>query len=232
MALKDGPRIKESTVTSGTGVISLSGALTGYNSFIDEIGTGNTCFYWLIDANGIDWEEGIGTITAGSPNTLTRTTVLRSSNVNAAIDLSIGSHTIINAPVPGYATGDLNLQDLVLQRPEIRDYSETVATPAIVAGVLTLDLETANIFNVAHDANITTLTISNPPASGKCGSFTLHLTQDATGGRTLTMPASVKWSSGTVATISTAASKRNKFVFDTINGGAAWDCALVGKDYA
>jgi hypothetical protein len=232
MALKDGSRTKETSTTTGTGTLSLGGATTGHNTFVAEIGTGNTCFYWLFDANGTDWEMGVGTVTDATPDTLARTTVIRSSNANSAINLSAGTHVIVNAPIPGYATGDLNFQDLILKRPEICDYSETVATPSISSGTLTLNLETANVFNVTHNANITTLTISNPPASGKCGSFTLHLTQDATGGRTLTMPASVKWSGGTAATISTTASKRNKFVFDTIDGGTTWDCALVGKNYA
>ena len=128
-------------------------------------------------------------------------------------------------------TGTQNLQDNVLQRPVIKDYAETVNAPAIAAGALTLDMETGNVFAVSHDANITTLTISHPPASGMAGSLTLHLTQDATGGRTLTFPSGCKFSGGIAPTLSTTASKRNKLVFDTIDGGTTWDVALVGKDF-
>ena len=227
MALKDGSRIKETSTTTGTVTLSLSGAPIGYNTFLSEIGTGNTAFYWLYDAGGIAWEMGIGTVTAGS---LTRN-VLRSSNLNAAIPLSTGTHTVINAPANGYATGAMNFQDLLLQRPEIKDYSETVATPTIASGVLTLNLETGNVFNVTHDANITTLTLSNPPISGKCGSFTLLLTQDATGSRTLVFPSSVKWSGGTAPTLTTTANKANILSFFTIDAGATWYGCQIGKDY-
>ena len=229
MSIKDGSRIKETTTTTGTGTVTLAGAVTGFNTFLAEIGSSNTCFYWLLDANGTAWEKGIGTVGSG---TLARTTVLRSSNSNAAISLSTGTHLVLNAPADGYATGDVNFQDLVLQRPEIKDYAETVATPSISSGTLTLDLETGNVFNITHNANITTLTISNPPASGKAGSFTLLLNQDATGGRTITFPAAVKWSGGTAPTLSTTASKDNVLSFFTVDGGTKWRGTQVGKDYA
>ena len=231
MAIVDAPFVKCTTTTTGTGTITVDAAVPGFVSIITATGDGNRSFYYLHDANGIDKEFGLNTVTtAGS--LMARTTILASTNGGSAISLTSGTHIIANDFVPGYATGNVNFQDLLLQRPELRDYSETVGTPSISAGTLVLDLETANVFNVTHNANITTLTISNPPASGKCGNFTLHLTQDATGGRTLTFPASIKWSGGTVATITTTASKKNKFVFDTLNGGTSWDCALIGKDYA
>ena len=228
MALKDGSRIKETTNTTGTGVLTLAGAVTGFNTFLAEIGSSNTCFYWLLDANGTSWEMGIGTVGSG---TLARTTVLRSSNTNAAISLSTGTHLVLNSPANGYATGDVNFQDLVLQRPEIKDYSETVTAPTIATNVLTLNLENDNVFDVSHNANITTLTISNPPASGKAGSFTLILTQDATGGRTITFPAAVKWSGGTAPTLSTTLNKKNILAFFTIDAGTTWFGSQVGKDY-
>ena len=119
----------------------------------------------------------------------------------------------------------------LLAGKELQAYSETVATPAIASNVLTLDLSTANVFNVTHNANITTLTISNPPASGKAGSFTLILTQDATGGRTITFPAAVKWSGGTAPTLSTTLNKKNILVFFTVDAGTTWFGSQVGKDY-
>ena len=130
------------------------------------------------------------------------------------------------------ATASVNFADYQLQNAELKSYSETVDTPAISAGTLTLDLSTANVFNVTHNANITTLTITNPPTSGLSGSFTLYLNQDATGGRTVTFPASVKWADATPPTLSTTISKKNKLVFDTLDGGTTWEGSLVGKDYA
>lgn len=225
MALKDGSRIKQTTTSTGFNNLVLNAPAVGYTSFLSEIGSGNSAFYWLFDGDGFAWEMGVGVM--GSDGTFIRNAIRSSAN-NALIELTAATHTIINAPVNGFATGDMNFQDLLLQRPEIRDYSETVATPTILNGTLTLNLETANVFNVVHNANIATLDILNPPISGKCGSFTLHLTQDATGGRTLTFPSSVKWAGGTAPTLNTAANKRNKFVFDTLNSGVTIDCAYCG----
>lgn len=119
-----------------------------------------------------------------------------------------------------------------LSSKQFTAYRETVATPSISAGVLTLDLSTANVFKVTHNANITTLTISNPPSSGISCCFVLNLTQDATGGRTITFPAACVKSGGTALSLSTTANKRNKIIFDTDNGGTTYDIALAGKDYA
>jgi len=76
-------------------------------------------------------------------------------------------------------TGAQNLQDNELIRAKLRDYSETVSSPTISAGTLVLNLETSNIFTVSLNAAITTLTISNPPASGSGGSFTLVIDESA-----------------------------------------------------
>jgi hypothetical protein len=115
---------------------------------------------------------------------------------------------------------------------ELKNYSETVTTPTISAGVLTLNMANGNVFSVNHNANITSCVITNPPASGKAGSLTLILKQDATGGRTFAFHAS--WTSadnGTAPALSTTANKRNKLVLQTIDGGTTYDNSLAGKGY-
>lgn len=233
MALKDGIRVWETTTTTGSGTLNLGGAVTGYQAFVANLGTGNTCIYTLLDANGVDWECGIGTLTGGTPDTLARTTCLASSNSGSPISLTTGTHQVFIGPVAGYATGSTNMLDLILQRPELKDVAETVATPALSAGALTVDFEAGNVKDIAHDSNITGITISNPPASGKCGSMTLVLTQDATGGRTIAgWPASVKWSGGSAPTFSTTANKKNVVVLLTTDGGTTYLAWLAGKDFA
>jgi hypothetical protein len=76
MALVVKDRVQELTTTSGTGTLTLAGALAGYQTFSTAIGNGNTTFYTIYDANAYDWEVGIGTVGAG---TLARTTVLSNS---------------------------------------------------------------------------------------------------------------------------------------------------------
>jgi len=88
LALKD--RVKETTTTTGTGVYTLAGAETGFESFA-EVGDGNTTYYACTD--GTDFEVGIGTYTA-SGTTLTRTTILQSTNSDSAVSWSAGTKTI------------------------------------------------------------------------------------------------------------------------------------------
>lgn len=67
---------------------------------------------------------------------------------------------------------------------------DTLATPAISAGALTLDLSEPTLFAVGLDQNVTDLSFANLP-SGKAPAFAVAFTQDATGGRTVAWPASV-----------------------------------------
>jgi hypothetical protein len=88
MTLKLADRVQETTVTSGTGTLNLAGAASGFQSFISGIGSGNTTYYTIYDPIAPAWEVGIGTVTSGTPNTLSRTTVLSSSNSGSLVNLA------------------------------------------------------------------------------------------------------------------------------------------------
>ena len=90
MAFVIADRVKETTSTTGTGTLTLSGAVNGFQSF-SAIGDGNTTYYSLVHQDGAEneWEVGIGTYTA-SGTTLARTTILSSSNSGSAVSLSSG----------------------------------------------------------------------------------------------------------------------------------------------
>lgn len=87
-------RVKETTATTGTGTFSLDGAVTGHRTFLAAFGTGNRCYY-CIEA-GADYEIGEGTVTSGSPNTLTRDRIILSTNGNNAVVFGAGSKFIFN----------------------------------------------------------------------------------------------------------------------------------------
>lgn len=85
-------RVKQTSTTTGTGTLSLSATIpTGAISFVTGVGSGNTCFYCIAHQTLDEWEIGLGTVTSGSPDTLARTTVLRSTNSNAAVSFSSGT---------------------------------------------------------------------------------------------------------------------------------------------
>jgi hypothetical protein len=87
MALVVYDRVQETTTTSGTGSVTLLGAVSGFQSFA-VVGNSNTTYYTITD--GAAWEVGIGTYSTSGP-TLARTTVLSNSNGNTTpITLSGG----------------------------------------------------------------------------------------------------------------------------------------------
>jgi len=90
MALVLDDRVQETTTTTGTGTLTLAGATTGYQSFA-IIGNGNTTYYSITD--GTNWEVGIGTYTS-SGTTLSRDTVLSSSNSDALVNFPSGSKNV------------------------------------------------------------------------------------------------------------------------------------------
>ena len=91
-------RIMETTITTGTGALTLAGAVAGFRAFSGKMTSpSDTCFYMIeaVDANGIptgDWETGVGTYSAAS--TLTRTTVTRSSNADTVVTLAAGTKRV------------------------------------------------------------------------------------------------------------------------------------------
>lgn len=90
MALVVKDRVKETTTTTGTGTITLAGAADGYQSF-SVIGNANTTYYAIVGGN--EWEVGVGTYTA-SGTTLSRDTVLESSNSGSLVNFSSGEKQV------------------------------------------------------------------------------------------------------------------------------------------
>jgi hypothetical protein len=95
MALIVADRVKETTTTTGTGTLSLAGAVAGFQSFVAGVGTTNTTYYAITDSATGDWEVGIGTVTSGSPDTLSRDTVLESSNSDNLVNFGAGQKIVI-----------------------------------------------------------------------------------------------------------------------------------------
>lgn len=84
-------RVQETFTTTGTGAISLAGAVVGYQAFSAVLSNGATCYYAATDGTG--WEVGLGTY-ASVGNMLTRTTVLSSSNSGSPVSWITGTKSI------------------------------------------------------------------------------------------------------------------------------------------
>ena len=109
MALVISDRVKETSVTTGSGTITLNGTYGGFQSFLSGIGDGNTTYYAV--ENDTSWEVGIGTYTQSS-NTLSRDTILKSSNSNNVISLNGVSRVFCTYPADKavYLDADGNIE--------------------------------------------------------------------------------------------------------------------------
>jgi hypothetical protein len=90
LVVKD--RVRETTTTTGTVTVTLAGAVTGFQSFA-AIGNGNTTFYTIAGQGTSEWEVGIGTYTS-SGTTLSRDSVLASSNSGSKVNFSAGTKDV------------------------------------------------------------------------------------------------------------------------------------------
>ena len=94
MALVLADRVQETSATTGTGTLTLAGAVLGYQTFAAGIGSGNTCYYTITNAAG-SWEVGVGTVGTG---TLARTTVLSSSNSRSLVSFTGTLNVFVTYP--------------------------------------------------------------------------------------------------------------------------------------
>jgi hypothetical protein len=140
LVLKD--RVKETTSTTGTSNFVLGGASSGYQTF-SVVGNGNTTYYAAFDSATGDWEVGIGTYSTTGP-TLTRDTVLESSNAGSKVVFAAGP------------------KDVFLTYPAERAvYLDAAGSAVSILDIGTLGVSTANI----STANITAGTVSTAPVN-------------------------------------------------------------------
>jgi len=93
MALVINDRVKETTTTTGTGAVSLAGAVTGFETFAAGVGNSNTTYYAIVHQTAAEFEVGLGTLD-GDSSDLTRTTVISSSNSDSAVDFAAGTKDV------------------------------------------------------------------------------------------------------------------------------------------
>jgi len=89
-----GDRVKETTTSTGTGTINLDGAAAGFQTFVDGIGNGHETYYVIADSSTGDYEVGVGTITDAAPDTLSRDTVISSSNGGSLVNFGAGEKEV------------------------------------------------------------------------------------------------------------------------------------------
>jgi hypothetical protein len=153
MALVVRDRVQETTTTTGTGTLTLLGAVTGYQAF-SIIGNTNTTYYTISSATSSEWEVGIGTYTL-SGTTLSRDTVLASSNSGSLVTLSPGTKNVFVTYPASYNLNNTSSFNLGTTSVTLNRASTTQSLTGInidgTAG-------TANALNTANSYTIVNLT--------------------------------------------------------------------------
>lgn len=127
MAIKHKTRVKEtaSNKPNASTAFSLPGsAATGYRTFASAYANTDQLPYHA--TNGTDWESGIATFTTG-PSTLTRTTILESSNAGAAVDFSAGADVELFVEWPAKLGGDLHSGMMIVTGDGSASAGQTIA---------------------------------------------------------------------------------------------------------
>jgi len=123
MALVLNDRVKETTTTTGTGAITLAGAVSSFETFAAGVGNSNTTYYAIIHQTANEFEVGLGTLN-GDSSTITRTTVISSSNSDSAVNFSSGTKDVF-CTFPASKT-----MDMVLTGQGDLAYASAANTPA------------------------------------------------------------------------------------------------------
>lgn len=200
-------RVMETTTGTGTGTLTLAGAVAGYEAFAD--GTYTYCIE-AVDANGNpsgDYEIGEGSV---SSSVLTRTTVEDSSNAGSKVSFTTGTKRVFVTASAGYLGGLGGGTEATAA--EIRTGTETekfispdkiydaAAEVTLTDGAtVTPNLNSGINFKWTIGGN---RTLANPTNAKSGQSGIITITQDGTGGRTLTVGSNYKFP-GALATLST-----------------------------
>jgi len=163
MALVINDRVKETTTTTGTGAVSLAGAVTGFETFAAGIGNSNTVYYCIAHQDQAEFEVGLGTLD-GDSSDLARTTIISSSNSDSAVDFSSGTKDVFcTIPASKLIFEDAN-NDVTIGR------NLTVTGDLTISGDdLTLTTNTSGAALISDGTNFNPVAISGDITIGTTG---------------------------------------------------------------
>jgi len=131
-------RVKETSTTTGTGTFSLAGAETGFETFVSGVGDGNTTYYAISHDGTNEWEVGVGTVTDAATDTLSRDTIISSSNSDAAVNFTAGGKTVFcTLPAKKTISPVMDATGFVVTHASTLDQDQTLDS-GVLAGPVTI----------------------------------------------------------------------------------------------
>lgn len=173
MALVLADRVRETTTTTGTGTVTLDGAVAGYQAF-SAIGNANTTYYAIAGQGTSEWEVGIGTYTL-SGTTLSRTTVLSSSNAGSLVVFSAGIKDVfVTYPSERAVYLDASNNVIALGTPASGTVTNLTGTASInINGTVGATTAAAGVFTTLIATTNLSSTRINPRVSSAASTATL-----------------------------------------------------------
>lgn len=88
-------RVKETTTSTGSGNITLAGAVAQFQSISSRFAIGERFDYYIVGQTGSEWESGLGYLLDAT--TLVRERIYESSNADALVVFSAGTKDVFNS---------------------------------------------------------------------------------------------------------------------------------------
>lgn len=199
-------RISSGGLTSITGTFSVSSTST----FTGAV---------TVSDSGAAAVDVAGGINAGSGNVGIVDTSGKIPAISSTYFASLSGANLSSLPV-----------DITLTRGTLANYREVKATGTISTNTLAVDLANGNHFAVALNANITTFTIANVPATGSATAVTFTFTADGSV-RSIVWPSGTVWAGGVAPTMTGTNNKRDLVTLYTWDGGTVWFGFVNGQNF-
>lgn len=173
MTLELKNRVRSTSTTTGTGAYTIAASPpAGFQSF-DAITTTREVYYCAVMDS--DWEVGIGTVTVGGSITLSRDTILDSSNSGAAVNWGAGTKDIFVTSIAEvlnrfyydgtdvYPTSDLSSEQTpsALSSGENDDWNVTLSGNTVVNAEGVSGSELTGLLNGASRRRVTIVNVGS-----------------------------------------------------------------------
>ena len=205
---------------SGTRVVSINVTNTGGS------GTKASWYASVAGSPGAIGPSGAGSgdmLAAQNLNDLANKTTSR-ANLGVAIGTDVQAYDADTSKtdVAETRTAAINMNDQQFSAPRLKDYSEVLVDKGTTSGAISVDYSAGNYQFLTLNGNMSSLTITNPPATGFVGTLSLEINQDGVGGRTIALTSAYKTPGGVPVALTTTASAKDILRLETRDGGTTW----------